>query len=97
MTPEGRVKSKIKRFLQTYGEGLYYEMPVPSGFGKAGLDFHCCHHGFYFAIEAKKPGGKPTARQELTIQAIRRAGGAVFVIDGDETLNEFKRWMALRE
>jgi hypothetical protein len=93
MTPEGRVKLKIRRFLKSFEPDLYYEMPVPSGFGKAGLDFHCCYRGLYFAIEAKKPKGKPTARQELTIDAIRRAGGAVFVIDSAEGLAGLEHWL----
>jgi hypothetical protein len=84
-TPEGKVKRKVSDFLKGV-EGLYYFMPVPSGYGESTLDYIGCYHGRLFAIETKKPGGKPTGRQEQIISAITRAGGAVFVIDGDITL-----------
>jgi hypothetical protein len=45
-TPEGRVKNKIKKLLNQHG--VYYDMPVPYGYGKSGLDFYGCHHGRFF-------------------------------------------------
>ena len=88
-TPEGKIKTKIKKLLKTYeDQGIYYEMPVPSGYGKSGLDFYGCFRGHFFAIEAKAPGKKPTKLQEDTIARIREAGGAVFVIDGDYGLRK---------
>lgn len=80
-TEESKVKRKISELLKKYG--AYYEMHVPTGFGKPGLDYVGVYKGRGFAIEAKKPGAKPTPRQELTIAAIEAAGGKVFVIDGD--------------
>lgn len=67
-------------------------MPVPSGYGESTLDYIGCYRGRLFAIETKKPGGVPTNRQQQIIEAIKRAGGAVFVIDGDTT--ELKTWIA---
>lgn len=93
MTPEGRVKDKIKKVLKSFGEDLYYEMPVPTGFGKSGLDFECVYRGFAFAIEAKAPGGKPSPTQEVTIERKRRAGCRVFVIDGPAGLLELRCWL----
>ena len=86
MTPEGKVKRKFSAMLKEYG--AYYEMPVPSGFGKSGLDYTGCYNGRFFSIEAKKPGAKPTPRQEITISEIQKAGGLAFVIDGDLSLLE---------
>lgn len=88
-TPEGRVKREIKKVLDRCD--AYYEMPVPGGFGKPGLDFHGCIEGRYFAVEAKAPGKKPTRRQENTISEIERRGGRVFVVDGD--VGELERWL----
>lgn len=89
MTEESKVKKKVSTLLKKYA--AYYEMPVPSGFGKSGLDYQGCFHGRYFAIETKAPGKKPTPRQELTIKAIEAASGKVFVIDGD--CSELQRWL----
>jgi len=83
-TPEGRVKHKITNILKAV-KGIYYFMPVPSGYGESSLDYLGSLNGKFFAIEAKKPGGKPTDRQEKIIALIERSGGAVFVIDGDTT------------
>jgi hypothetical protein len=93
MTPEGRIKLRVKRLLKEYEPDLYYEMPVPSGFGKAGLDFHCCFWGYYFAVETKAPGKGPTPRQALTIKAIMRSRGSVFVIDSDKGVEQLRLWL----
>lgn len=66
-------------------------MPVPSGFGESTLDYIGCYRGKYFAIETKAPGKKPTDRQNMVIDKMRKAGGKVFVIDGD--LTELKQWI----
>lgn len=89
-TPEGKVKRKVTELLKKYS-GLYYEMPVPGGYGKSGLDYFGCYKGKFFSVETKAPGKKPTERQQLTMSAITRAGGAVFVIDGDTA--ELKEWL----
>src|SRR5215211_7187851 len=91
-TPEGKIKDKVKKILKTY-ENLYYEMPVPSGYGKSGLDFTCCFCGWFFVIETKAPGKKPTALQELTMRKVWQAGGVAFVIDGEQGLRELDAWL----
>jgi|SRR6478736_621923 len=96
MTPEGKVKQRISSLLKGYRD-LYYDMPVPGGFGKSGLDYHCCYRGRYFAIEAKAPGNKPTPRQEQTIATLRRAGAAVFVVSDTTTLEELKSWLETQQ
>jgi hypothetical protein len=82
-TPEGRVKDAVKKVLKDYK--IYGYWPVPGGYGKATLDFIGCINGWYFAIETKAPGEKPTPRQLLTIKEMNDAGAVVFVIDGQET------------
>lgn len=89
-TPEGRVKKKITDLLKSVPD-LFYTMPVPSGYGESTIDYMGCYRGCFFGIEAKAPGRKPTNRQEMILGAIRRSGGAVFVIDGDIT--ELKHWI----
>lgn len=80
VTPEGKVKMKVKKTLTDIG--AYYAMPVASGYGFAGTpDFLVCYRNQFLAIETKAKGNKPTALQEATMQRIRDAGGRVFVID----------------
>ena len=89
-TPEGKVKKTVSTLLKSV-DGLFYTMPVPSGFGESTLDYIGCYRGKYFAVETKAPGKKPTDRQQAIIAKMRAAGGAVFVIDGD--LTELKSWI----
>ena len=90
-TPEGKVKDAIKRTLKA--RGAYWHMPIQNGMGAPSLDFVGCHDGRYFAIEAKAPGKRPTARQENTMRAIQKGGGAVFVIDSVENHDELINWL----
>jgi hypothetical protein len=94
MTPEGKVKARVKAVLKAYA--AYYHMPVQNGMGAPALDFmHIQIPGVpVFAVETKAPGKVPTVRQEKTIADIRRAGGTVFVIDG--STEELEQWLAIR-
>lgn len=83
MTPEGKVKERVKKLLKKYAATTYWHMPVQNGMGNPTLDFVGCSLGRFFSIETKAPGGKLTARQVLTIKEMRAAGGTVFVIDDD--------------
>lgn len=86
-TPEGRVKRRVKQLLKQYG--VWYFMPVPCGYGTAGIpDFVCCYRGLFFGIETKAPGRKSavTPRQKQCHEAIRKAGGHVFVIDNADDI-----------
>lgn len=79
-TPEVKVKSKIKALLKKYG--VYYAMPIGTGYGNAGVpDFLCCAGGRFLAIEAKANGGKPTALQLKNINEINSCGGTAIVVD----------------
>jgi hypothetical protein len=89
MTPEGKVKAAIKRFLNEVG--AWYCMPMGTGFGKSGVpDFIVCWRGKFFAIEAKAPGKKSntTTMQDREIVAIHKAGGVALVCDEASQLAE---------
>lgn len=78
-TPESKVKAKIKAILKEHG--VYYAMPIGSGYGNAGVpDFLCCANGRFLAIEAKAGKGTTTALQEKNLREIREAGGLTAVI-----------------
>lgn len=83
-TPEGVIKEQIKKTLDKYGDSVYKFMPVQYGYGAATIDYLVCADGLFVGIEAKRPGAKPTPRQENVLSDIRRAGGTTFVIDDEE-------------
>jgi hypothetical protein len=89
-TPEGKVKSQVKDVLKKYA--AYWHCPVQNGMGAPTLDFVGCHFGEFFAIETKAPGKKPTPRQELTMDEMKKAAAKVFVIDGDTS--ELEEWLS---
>ena len=79
MTPEAKVKAKVKRILAELG--AYYAMPVTGGYGNSGVpDFLVCLRGRFYAIECKANGGKTTALQEKHLADIRGAGGVSLVV-----------------
>ena len=80
MTPEAKVKKRVKEILNDVG--AYYAMPVGTGFGNSGVpDFLVCKEGLFYGIECKANGGKPTALQLKHLDDIRKAGGIALVID----------------
>lgn len=80
MTPEAKVKEKIKKVLKAHG--VYYAMPIGTGYGSSGVpDFLCCLNGEFLAIEAKAGRGVPTALQEKNMRDIGKAGGRTLVIN----------------
>jgi len=86
-TPEVLVKAKIKKILKD--NGVYYAMPIGTGFGNSGVpDFLCCVNGRFLSIEAKAGRNIPTALQEKNMRDIRIAGGVALVVNEDTALLE---------
>jgi hypothetical protein len=91
MTPEAKVKKKVKEILKSMG--AYYAMPVATGFASSGVpDFVVCCKGKFYGIECKANGNKPTALQESNLSQIREAGGVALVID-EFNVNNLKELM----
>jgi pantoate kinase len=79
-TPEALVKKQIRKILDA--EGVYYAMPMGTGYGNSGVpDFLCCVAGRFMAIEAKAGKGTTTALQAAHIEKIGSAGGVAMVIN----------------
>lgn len=93
MTPEGKVKERVKKFLREHN--AYWFCPVQNGMGAPALDFMQVQVPGVpaFVIETKAPGKKLTVRQERTVAQIRAAGGTVFIIDGDT--QEMEQWLSI--
>ena len=92
MTPEGKVKKKVKEYLQSIG--AWYYMPVSNGMGRSGCpDILVCHKGLFMAFETKAPGKikNVTPNQEREIHAITRANGLAHVVDDVEQVKEYIR------
>lgn len=83
---EKTIKDAVKKRLNALG--AYHHWPVQMGLGEACLDCHGCFLGFYFAIETKAPGQKPTPRQKFTIERVVKSGGICYVIDSIEAANK---------
>jgi hypothetical protein len=80
MTPEAKVKAKIKAILKAHN--IYYAMPIGTGYGNSGVpDFLCCVYGYFIAIEAKAGNGTTTALQEKNLTNVRESGGVALVIN----------------
>jgi len=80
VTPEGKVKDKAKKILESIG--AYHFMPATGGYGRSGIpDIVGCLNGVFFAIECKANGGRPTALQLREIDRINVAGGFAIVVD----------------
>lgn len=91
MTPEGKVKARVRGVLKELS--AYYVMPVTGGYGTSGApDFIVCWQGRFFGVECKANGNKPTALQERALQAIRDTGGFATVVT-EESVKYFKEWM----
>ena len=90
-TPEGKVKSAVKKWLTE--RGIWYCMPIGTGFGNSGVpDFVCCWDGRFLAIETKAPGKRSntTVMQDNQIMGIHKAGGAAVVVDDIEQLKQLE-------
>ena len=84
-TPEGRVKDAVKKVLKEFG--VWYYMPVSTGFQKAGIpDFVGVlpRSGRFIGIETKAPGKKGNATEnQKRIRDELVAQGAVSIIVDD--------------
>lgn len=89
-TPEGKVKAAVKAALKR--RGIWYCMPIGTGFGNSGVpDFLCCWQGLFLGIETKAPGKRnnTTEMQKNQISGIHQAGGAALVIDDVQQLEDY--------
>jgi hypothetical protein len=89
MTPEGKVKKKVKEYLVSIG--AWYYMPVSNGMGRSGCpDIIVCYKGQFLAFETKAPGKRnnTTANQDREIAGINKAEGLAIVVDDVEQVKE---------
>ena len=93
MTPEGRVKNKLKEYLKAADAFQFW--PVQVGLGAATVDCLVCWNGKFVVIETKREGvERPTKRQELVMKQMRRAGAETWLVTLDEA-GELK-WIEIK-
>lgn len=105
VTPEGKVKKLVAALLAEFNivnakdagrelqsDGWYF-CPGQNGYGVKGIpDFVGHYLGRFFSVETKAPDKIPTGFQELQIAEILRPGGAVFVVDGPDGVEEVRKF-----
>ena len=80
MTPEKKVKEKVKKILKELS--CYYCMPSTGGYGSSGVpDIIACYQGKFIGIECKANGNKPTDLQQKNLTDILNSLGQSLVID----------------
>lgn len=90
MTPEAKVKAKVKTILKN--KGAYYAMPATGGYGTSGVpDFLVCYKGKFIGIECKAGNGKTTMLQDKNLRQIEDAGGIAFVVN-EESIHLFESY-----
>ena len=94
LTPEAKVKKKVKEILDQMG--VYHFSPMQNGMGRAGIpDIIGCLDGCFLAIECKAGKGTTTALQERELTRIQNAGGYALVVN-ETNINqlwEIKEWI----
>lgn len=94
-TPESVIKRRVNKLLRAHD--VYYFMPVQTGMGAAGLDYHCVKEvqGFplAFFVETKAFGKTLTARQEYLTLELQKYRARTFVVDCNIDLERLERWL----
>jgi hypothetical protein len=91
VTPEGKVKAKVKAKLNAHG--AYHFWPVQMGMGARTLDCLGGHNGRFFSIETKAPGQKMTEQQGAIAERMEYSRCKVFEISGPAGLAELETWL----
>lgn len=91
MTPEAKVKAKVKKVLDH--KNCYYFFPATGGYGRAGVpDIVACIEGKFVGIECKANGNKPTLLQQKNLDDIGFSKGIAIVINEDN-VDKFAEWL----
>ena len=77
---EKEVVDSIKDYLKTI-PNIFYWKEHGGQFGTAGIpDLIICYKGRFIALEVKRPGGKPTLLQKITLNKIEKAKGIAKIV-----------------
>jgi Holliday junction resolvase len=91
MTPEAKVKKRVREMLDKLG--IYHFSPPGMGLGRSGIpDIIACFNGKFIGIECKAGKGQPTLLQSRELGRIDMAGGKTFVLRETNT-NELEDYL----
>jgi Holliday junction resolvase len=80
MTPEAKVKKKVKKILDDLK--AYHFSPMTAGYGRSGVpDIIVCYKGYFIGIECKSGNNEPTMLQKHNMKLINDNQGLAFVIN----------------
>lgn len=83
MTPEGKAKQRIGRWLDANMPSHWRVMPRGGPFGKIGCpDILICWMGIFVAIEVKSESGQASGAQMAQLKLIQQAGGVAAIVRG---------------
>lgn len=80
MTPEGKLKKKVKALLDEFG--AWHCSPMGGSYGRAGVpDILACVNRWFLAIETKAGNNAPTKLQRYELDRVSSAGGVAIVVN----------------
>ena len=78
---EKTIVDSIKQYLSSVPNLFYWKEPgIP--------DIIVCYKGKFIAFECKRPGGKPTLLQKITLNKIEKAKGIAKIVTSVEQVKE---------
>lgn len=85
---EQAIVNQIKAYLQQV-DGLFFWKEHGGQYGTAGIpDIIVCYKGKFIAFECKRPGGRPTLLQKITMNKIEKAKGIVKIVTSVEEVKK---------
>jgi hypothetical protein len=96
MRNEADVKKEVKKVLDSLG--VYWFMPVQTGYGVKGIpDFVCCIDGLFLGIETKFGSNQLSTWQERQRDKILAADGVFMRVDETNVVDLAAYITAIRE
>lgn len=85
VTPEGKVKIYVRKFMHTHFPGHFYYSPMGGAFGKSGMPDHLyLWNGILIGIEVKADKGRLSELQRQTLDQMRKQGALCAVVYGKD-------------
>ena len=85
VTPEGKVKMYVRKFMRTHFPGHFYYSPPGGAFGKSGMPDHLyLWRGILIAIEVKADKGVLSQLQKEVLDKMRKQGALCAVVYGKD-------------
>ena len=85
VTPEGKVKMFVRKFMKEHFPDHFYYSPMGGAFGKAGMPDHIyLWKGILVGIEIKADKGRLSSLQEETLKQMSAQGALCAVVYGKD-------------